>query len=224
MQLNRIPRHLKTLINFTASGKTGRGRPPKGAKPSQEEPTEETSQPGTSGSSSKDGKSATNPQSAKKTTFRIPRTSSSPGTSQTERDLGEERDLKFNMENKFIVEKFVNHKTLLPSETSNLFDKFSKLIMYSVTTSTWKKHMSAWNSLKNFCEAYDIKLKLPLNVQYARAFCTWILTVKNLKPSTIENYLSSITVIHNLGGLQCENFMRDRFIASVLKGGTNISF
>ena len=128
------------------------------------------------------------------------------------------------MENKFIVEKFVNRKTLLPSETSDLFDKFSKLIMYSVTASTWKKHMSAWNSLKNFCEAYDIKLKLPLNVQYARAFCTWMITVKNLKQSTIENYLSSITVIHNLGGLQCENFMRDRCIASVLKGGTNISF
>ena len=117
----------------------------------------------------------------------------------------------------------INTDNLLSKETRSLCSKFEKLLLNSVTSNTWKKHSSAWNLLSKFFSDYNLELKLPLSIENARAFVTWAITVRKLQPSTVESYLSSIALAHELAGETCVKFSRDRCINLILKGGKNIS-
>ena len=154
---------------------------------------------------------------------RIPKKKPTFEPEQDEQDLGEERELKFKVKNKSVMEKYIDSRKLLADETAALCTNLEKLVLYSVTSSTWSKHSSAWNTLATFCKEFGIIETLPLSIENARAYTTWALSSKKLKHSTVESYLSSITFAHTLAGVNCEQFLKDRCIQTILKGANNIA-
>lgn len=103
----------------------------------------------------------------------------------------------------------------------SLKGKFESLIMFSSTSQTWAKNCSAWNSYRTFCSAFDCKFDLPIDIKMARAYVTWALTKKNLKPGTVNAYLCSLKLAHELSDTICADFSKDRSIALLLRGGKN---
>lgn len=108
---------------------------------------------------------------------------------------------------------------LLPDETASLCNQFEKLLLHSASNSTWKKHCSAWNSLRLFCNKFKIELNLPLDVKHVRAYTTWALTERKLQASTVESYISSIVFAHRMADKECVNFTKDKCVQMLLKGG-----
>ena len=116
-------------------------------------------------------------------------------------------------------------KDLLPVEMSSLCHDLENLVLYSSSESTWKKHMSAWKLYENFCVEYNVKFKLPISVEYARAFVTWSASKRNLKGSTIRSYVSSLNIAHTLSisNTPSCNLNSDKCVKMAIKGAENIS-
>ena len=137
--------------------------------------------------------------------------------------IGSERNTKFLNKDDIMVKIGVNSSVLLSKETEKLCNNFEKLLMKSVTASTWKRHSSAWSLLKIFCTEYKVESILPFSMKNMRAFVTWAITVRGLQASTVETYMSSIVLAHELSGNTCEKYSKDRCIQLILNGGKNIS-
>jgi len=153
--------------------------------------------------------------------YKIPRKRPLFETDPADKALGEERDLKFKAENITILKRFLNSDMLLERECDDLVKNFEKLMLNSSTTSTWKKHNSAWNSYAKFCDNYNICFRLPISIENMRSYVTWATTVNNLQASTVESYMSSLNLAHTLANVHCTNFSKDRCITLLLKGATN---
>lgn len=136
--------------------------------------------------------------------------------------LGSERASKYGCNKALFNNLCTNTNVLLPNETDSLCNAFENLLLHSVSNSTWKKHGSAWNSLEQFHKKFNMALNLPIDTKTARAYTTWALSEKNLQPSTIESYLSSIMTVQKISGYNCENFSSDKCIQLLLKGGENV--
>ena len=139
-----------------------------------------------------------------------------------DRNLGEERDLKFNPYNKTVIDRFLYSNSLIPDDMALLTDKFENLILHSVTSSTWKKHGSAWSSFSKFCKAQKTEFSLPISVEKMRAYITWAVTDGKLKASTAESYMSSLKLAHTLSNITCMEYGKDRCIQMLLKGAENV--
>ena len=154
--------------------------------------------------------------------YKIPKKRAHIEPDDTDKHLGEGTNLKFRSENKLIMCKVISSEVLLPTEADNLISKFENLVLHSSTNSTWKKHNSAWNSYKKF--SCISEMDLPLKIENVRAYVTWALTDGHLKPSTVESYLSSISLAHSLAGFNTENFAKDKCIQLLLKGSENVFY
>ena len=117
----------------------------------------------------------------------------------------------------------LDSKKLLPSNLVSLSSDLEKLLINSVTASTWRRHRSASNLFGKFCENFGIVCELPITIEVMRAFVTWTLTNRKLQSSTIESYISSLATMHNLAGVKCAQFSKDRCIILALNGGKNIA-
>jgi len=137
-------------------------------------------------------------------------------------DLGDERAQKFDMKNKEIMNVHLDSRKLVPGQTKKFYVSMDNLLLHSVTSSTWKRHNSAWNSYKNFCQLSGNSYALPISIEQCRAYVTWAITEKKLKPGTVENYISSLSTAHSLSGLHCDSFSKDRCIQLLLKGAENL--
>ncbi len=103
-----------------------------------------------------------------------------------------------------------------------LSDKLNDLVLVSQTKSTWNKHSSVWKCLENFALLEAITLHWPLDIETIRSFTVWCLCFKNLKPSTVKSYLSSVKLAHNLKGYECVDFGKDKLLNLALKGAENV--
>ena len=150
------------------------------------------------------------------------------GEDSDEADLGQGQEKPCNNAWKFSntssskVHSLIS-KDLLPVEMSSLCHDLENLVLYSSSESTWKKHVSAWKLYENFCAEYNIKFKLPITVEYARAFVTWSASKINLKGSTIKSYVSSLNIAHTLSNTPSCNLNSDKCVKMAIKGTENIS-
>ena len=104
----------------------------------------------------------------------------------------------------------------LPDETRSLINAF-------LAQKSWQKHNSALNSFNLYEKSKGRVSSWPLSKEALRDFVTWAVSEKNLKPSTIQAYLSSLMMVHKLKSLDCQNFS-DHLLTSMLKGAENLSF
>ena len=104
----------------------------------------------------------------------------------------------------------------------SLCENFEKLILYSATRQTWNKHCSAWKLFNDFYNEFNIRNHLPIDVKVARAFVTWAVTKKSLKPSTVKSYISSLNIAHTISSNGNGNLNLDPCIKLLLKGADNV--
>jgi len=153
--------------------------------------------------------------------FKIPKRSSAfePEASDS---LGREKMNKFTCSNEILVKMSINTSVLLPPNMHNINTELEKLLLYSVTSSTWRRHSSAWNLYKTCCEELNMCIELPISITNMRVFVTWALSKRKLQASTVESYISSLNIMHDLTGNTCDKFSRDRCIQLALKGSANL--
>jgi hypothetical protein len=97
-------------------------------------------------------------------------------------------------------------------------------LAHSVSASTWKRHISAWNSFHSFLSASNLTLSWPLSLPIIRQYTVWAHSSRHLHPHTIEAYLSSINQIHQLLGFPNLHARADFLIQSLLKGSEHSRF
>ena len=150
------------------------------------------------------------------------------GEDSDEDDLGQGQEKpcstawKFSNASSSKIQSLIS-KDLLPVEMSSLCHDLQNIVLYSSSKSTWNKYVSAWKLYEKFCADYNVKFKLPLLVEYARAFVTWSASKKNLKGSTIRSYVSSLNIAHMLSNTPSCNLNSDRCVKLAIKGAENIS-
>lgn len=106
---------------------------------------------------------------------------------------------------------------------SLLSETATGLIRASVAVSTWKKHTSALRCFEMFESSNMSRYTWPLTDNVLAEFAAWAVTVRNLMPSTIKSYLSSITTIHELRGYYRENCCTPT-VKRILQGSQNLKF
>ena len=116
----------------------------------------------------------------------------------------------------------IKSDVLLPPDMSILRKDFENLILYSASKQTWAKHCSAWRLYTEFCKDFKSSFKLPIPVEYARAFVTWAISRKKLRDSTIKSYISSLNIAHHLSNTYHVNLNSDPCLKMALKRGQNI--
>jgi len=108
-------------------------------------------------------------------------------------------------------------------EDEKLSDLAADLIRASLAESTWRKHTSAHNCLKEFAKQNNITITWPLDHSLTCNFAAWAISSKGLKCSTVNSYLSSLSTIHELKGHEgknCTNYLTKR----VIQGAQNLEF
>jgi hypothetical protein len=78
-------------------------------------------------------------------------------------------------------------------------------IRASVAENTWKKHNSAWQCVKCYSRTSLNPICWPMQEKFICEFAAWALKEKELMPSTVTSYLSSLTTIHDLKGFKNHN-------------------
>jgi hypothetical protein len=68
----------------------------------------------------------------------------------------------------------------------------------SVAENTWKKHKSAWQCVKCYSRLTLTPINWPMQENFICEFAAWALKEKELMPSTVTSYLSSLSTIHEL--------------------------
>jgi len=161
------------------------------------------------------------------TSFKIPKINNPLLTSNVSDDLGYENSLNYNSAAKFGLPygKVLpcNRQTVLGTDLatdSELCRDMEKLVVNSVTKSTWSKHFSAWNCYCAFATEKKIN-PWPATVERARAFVVWAICSKNLSHKTVKSYLSSIKMFHVLNSWPTDALENDKLVKTLLKGGEN---
>jgi len=102
-----------------------------------------------------------------------------------------------------------------------LLGNFCNLISASLAKSTWGKYGSGWKALEEFERFCSIKIDFPMGKDQLRGFTTFCLTVKNLQPTSVRSYLSSLAALHRIKGFS--NFeIKDDLVSAALKGAGNL--
>ena len=118
------------------------------------------------------------------------------------------------------------------SETTHTYKLFANsahseratgLIRASAADSTWRKHRSALNCFETFECSSGTHYDWPLSNNALSEFAAWAVSVRNLLPSTVKSYLSSISVIHELRGFDAQNCCTPT-VKRILQGSQNLQF
>jgi hypothetical protein len=95
------------------------------------------------------------------------------------------------------------------------------LIRASLSTSSWNKHLSAINCFFEFERKHNEKFSWPLEESVICDFVSYALLTRQLKQTTVKDYLSSIAFYHKLRNL--DSSACSSFIAStMMKGAKNM--
>jgi hypothetical protein len=107
---------------------------------------------------------------------------------------------------------------------SPLLFQAEQQLAQSVSSSTWKRYNSAWNSFVSFLSSQGLAPSWPLTLPILRRYTIWAHTSRNLHPHTIEAYLSSLSQLHRLLGLPDLHIRADFLVHSLLKGSEHARF
>jgi hypothetical protein len=97
----------------------------------------------------------------------------------------------------------------------------AKLIRASVSSSTWNRHLSALNCFYEYKKLQCDFSDFPMPKETVRNFVTYALNTKGLKPSTVQNYLSSLSFYHKLRDFETNN-CNDFTVKTMIKGAENL--
>ncbi len=132
---------------------------------------------------------------------------------------------KFASETRFHIQSLTAadiSMDLPPSaETVNTENTFKKLWNLSVAKSTWGKYNSGLNAFACFEADHCTSFPWPLTTGVFRAFATWCVGKRNLQPSTVRTYLSSLKFVHHMRGLPCDHLDKDKVMTIILRGAFN---
>jgi hypothetical protein len=102
-----------------------------------------------------------------------------------------------------------------------LKNSMCKLLHASLAASTWARYESGFRAFAAFEEHVGHAAAWPLSKETVRAFVTYCIAVKKLKPSSARTYLSALVHIHKLKGYP--NFeVNDSVVGSLLRGAENM--
>jgi hypothetical protein len=104
---------------------------------------------------------------------------------------------------------------------SPLLAQAESQLAQSVSSATWKRHVSAWNSFNSFLSSQQLTLSWPLSLPVLRQFTLWAHSSRQLNPHTIEAYLSSLSQLHQMLGFPNLHARADFLIQSFLKGSAH---
>jgi hypothetical protein len=96
-----------------------------------------------------------------------------------------------------------------------------KLINASLAHHTWTKYKSGWNALKDFELYTNSSFPFPLSREVIRAFTSWCLSVRKLKPTSVRAYLSALSCLHRLQGFATLE-AQDPLVSAMLKGSSHL--
>jgi hypothetical protein len=96
-------------------------------------------------------------------------------------------------------------------------------IRASITAGSWKKHSCAMNCLRLYEATVSGNLTWPLTPAAVCNFAAWALSKRELKPTTVRSYLSSLATVHELKGY-ATNHCSNPLVKRVLKGAENLHF
>jgi hypothetical protein len=105
----------------------------------------------------------------------------------------------------------------------DLSEDVKMFVRASVAENTWKKHNSAWQCVKCYSSTFSIPITMPMNESFICEFAAWALKEKELMPSTVTSYLSSLTTIHELKGFKNHNCLTP-LAKKVIQGAQNLRF
>jgi hypothetical protein len=103
----------------------------------------------------------------------------------------------------------------------HLRGEMCKLLHASLASSTWARYESGWRAFVAFEEHAGPAKSWPLSMQTIRAFVTYCIAVRKLKPSSTKTYLSALVHVHKLKGYA--NYeISDNVVTSLLRGAENL--
>jgi hypothetical protein len=105
----------------------------------------------------------------------------------------------------------------------DLSEYVKMFVRASVAENTWKKHNSAWQCVKCYSRSSSIPITMPMQESFICEFAAWALKEKDLMPSTVTSYLSSLTTIHELQGFNNHNCLTP-LAKKVIQGAQNLIF
>ena len=95
------------------------------------------------------------------------------------------------------------------------------MINAAFTRNTWKKHSSALNCFKNYERYAGKNFEWPLDTLTVNNFCNWALSSKKLKPSTVEAYIDSLSLLHKMKNLD-DGAMNNFVSKLMIRGAENL--
>jgi hypothetical protein len=90
-----------------------------------------------------------------------------------------------------------------------------------VAASTRGQYAKGWQTFEAFQQRAGKDFMLPLSRKTLQSFVGYCLVKKKLKPSSLKIYLSSLTKLHKLKGVQ-DYKMEDSTIGALLRGAANL--
>jgi hypothetical protein len=91
----------------------------------------------------------------------------------------------------------------------------------SVAASTWSRYASGWKAFEEFQREAKKQFTWPLGSEVIQAFVGYCLAVKNLKPASVNTYLSSVVKMHRLKGYSDYKIDRET-IENYTRGAANM--
>jgi hypothetical protein len=117
-----------------------------------------------------------------------------------------------------------NHVPQYYDNVDLICENFSRLMIASQSDSSWKKHVAALKTFEKFNCSTGGKIQWPLSIADVKCFIVWCITERKLKWTTASTYVSSLKFVHKLKNLECEDFLKDRIVKSLLSGGENVFY
>jgi len=103
-----------------------------------------------------------------------------------------------------------------------LREELAALVHASLSKGTWNKYASGWKAFEDFQDYTKERCRWPLGSNTIRAFATYLVRVKNLKPSSARSYLSAVYNLQKLKGFNSPKETEDSVLSAILKGATNL--
>jgi hypothetical protein len=86
---------------------------------------------------------------------------------------------------------------------------------------TWQRYASGWRAFDQFQARAGTDFTWPLGPNVMQAFAAYCLVEKQLKPSSVKTYISSIVKLHKIKGFHAYE-SKDKTTESFLRGAANL--
>jgi len=111
------------------------------------------------------------------------------------------------------------------STEPNLITKFCRVenqpfINSTFSKNSWDKHCSAFNNFKKFELENGAKYQWPLNTNVILDYCNWAIRQKQLDPKTVESYVHTLKIMHDLMDLDCSG-CKNQLVKMLIRGAEN---